>query len=72
MSCYEYPEASIKETHLQSENLRLKILLTEIIEQYGDRPHYGEGLFAQDYQPMLIKRAMQLTSYSQKGLETPT
>jgi hypothetical protein len=61
----------MENNHLRDENIRLKILLHEIIDQYGDRPHYGEGLFTAAYQPSLIKRAMQLTNYSQKNLETP-
>lgn len=52
--------------HLREENVRLKKtiagmreLMKELVEEYGDRPRYGEGLFTRGFQKdHRIQRAM--------------
>lgn len=51
-------DAKIK--HLREKNLRMEILLAEIITQYGDRPTHMDGLFKPEFQPELIARAMRI------------
>ncbi len=59
-------DAAIK--HLREKNLRMEILLGEIIMQYGDRPTHMDGLFKPEFQPELIQRAMRLQRIcNQKG-----
>ena len=45
-------------THLRDENARLKKLLAEVIEAYGDRGYHGDGLFTRDHQPEIMRRVM--------------
>ena len=37
-----------------------KVLLSEIIDAYGDRATHLDGLFTREYQPELIQRAMDI------------
>ena len=45
-------------THLQDENARLKKLLAEVVEAYGDRGYHGDRIFAKDHQPGIMRRVM--------------
>ena len=49
--------------HLREENVRLKKLLAEIVEAYGDRGWHGGGLFTRDHQPGIMRRVMDAVSY---------
>ena len=44
--------------HLQEENVRLKKLLAEVFELYGDRGYHGDGLFTRDHQPEIMQKVM--------------
>jgi hypothetical protein len=50
-------------THLRDENARLKKLLAEVVEAYGDRGWHGGGLFTRDHQPGIMRRVMDAVSY---------
>ena len=49
--------------HLREENVRLKKLLAEVVEAYGDRGWHGGGLFTRDHQPGIMRRVMDVVSY---------
>jgi len=49
--------------HLREENARLKKLLAEVVEAYGDRGWHGGGLFTRDHQPGIMRRVMDVVSY---------
>ena len=49
--------------YMREENARLKKLLAEVVEAYGDRGWHGGGLFTRDHQPGIIQRAMDAVSY---------
>jgi len=43
---------------LRDENDRLKKLLAEVAEAYGDRGYHGDGLFTRDHQPEIMQKVM--------------
>ena len=45
-------------THLQDENARLKKLLAEVVESYGDRGYHVDRLYTREYQPEIMQRVM--------------
>ena len=49
--------------HLKEENIRLKKLLLEVVEAYGDRGWHGGGLFTRDHQPGIMRRVMDAVNY---------
>jgi len=44
--------------HLRDENARLKKLLGEVVEAYGDRGYHGDRIFTRDHQPGIMRRVM--------------
>ena len=57
-----------KVAHLKNENERMRSLLGQIAQEYGDRSGYGSGLFTSAHQPFLIQQAM---LYSKTTGEVP-
>ena len=43
---------------LKDENDRLKKLLAEVVEAYGDRGYHGDRIFTRDHQPGIMRRVM--------------
>ena len=49
--------------YLQEENAKLKKLLAEVVEAYGDRGYHGDKIFTRDHQPGIMRRVMDAVNY---------